>query len=65
VPGEESKEKQAEVEQHNREFEQGHDRASKAGEDKVDKKFWSGESSFLDLGDGWMLMFVNRPGRCR
>jgi hypothetical protein len=49
VPGEESKEKQAEVEKHNREFEQGHDRASKAGEDKVDKKFWSGEFSFLVL----------------
>ncbi|KAH8778144.1 hypothetical protein F5882DRAFT_407897 [Hyaloscypha sp. PMI_1271] len=35
--------KQAEVEKHNREFEQGHDRAPKAAEDKVDKKFWSGK----------------------
>lgn len=34
---------QAEVEKHNREFEQGHDRAPPAAEDKVDKKFWSGE----------------------
>jgi hypothetical protein len=38
-----SESKQAEVEKHNREFEQGHDRAPKAGEDKVDKKFWSGK----------------------
>jgi len=43
VPGGNSDEKQAEVEQHNREFEQGHDRAPKAAEDKVDKKFWSGD----------------------
>jgi hypothetical protein len=34
---------QAEVEQHNKEFEQGHDRAPPAAEDKVDKKFWKGE----------------------
>ncbi|KAI5859478.1 hypothetical protein GGS23DRAFT_319474 [Durotheca rogersii] len=31
-----------EVEQHNREFEQRHDRASPAEDDKVDKKFWQG-----------------------
>lgn len=36
-------EKQAEVEQHNREFEQRYDRAPKAQADKVDKKFWSGK----------------------
>jgi hypothetical protein len=38
-----SESKQAEVEKHNREFEQRYDRAPKAAEDKVDKKFWSGE----------------------
>lgn len=38
-----SKDKQAEVEQHNKEFEQGHDRAPPADADKVDKKFWKGE----------------------
>ena len=37
-------EKQAEVEQHNREFEKRYDRAPKAQPDKVDKKFWSGKS---------------------
>jgi hypothetical protein len=37
-------EKQAEVRQHNREFEQRYDRAPKAQEDKVDHKFWSGKS---------------------
>jgi hypothetical protein len=34
--------KQAEVEQHNKEFEKRHDRAPPAEEDKVDSKFWSG-----------------------
>ncbi|PVH87366.1 hypothetical protein DL98DRAFT_271783 [Cadophora sp. DSE1049] len=44
VPGSSnSKEKQAEVEQHNNEFEQGHDRAPSAEADKVDKKFWQGK----------------------
>jgi hypothetical protein len=38
--------KQAEVEKHNREFEKGHDRGSSTGDDKVDKKFWSGELLF-------------------
>lgn len=38
-----SSDKQAEVEKHNREFEQGHDRAQAAAEDKVDKKFWEGK----------------------
>ncbi|CZR60844.1 uncharacterized protein PAC_10740 [Phialocephala subalpina] len=43
VPGKDnSSDKQAEVEKHNREFEQGHDRAQAAAEDKVDKKFWEG-----------------------
>ena len=35
--------KDAAVEQHNKEFEKGHDRAAKADDDKVDSKFWSGE----------------------
>lgn len=39
--------KEAEVEQHNKEFEQRHDRAAKAEPDKVDEKFWKGESLFL------------------
>jgi len=43
LPGEDSKEKQAGVEEHNREFEKRHDRAAKAEDDKVDKKFWSGD----------------------
>jgi hypothetical protein len=47
VPGgENSKEYQAEVERHNREFEKGHDRAPPAAEDKVDEKFWKGELNF-------------------
>jgi hypothetical protein len=44
IPNERDAEKQAEVEQHNKEFEQRYDRAPKAQDDKVDKKFWSGES---------------------
>ena len=36
-------EKQAEVEQHNREFEQRYDRGPPAPEDAVDKRYWSGE----------------------
>ena len=32
--------KQAEVDQHNKEFEKRHDRAQPAAKDKVDKKFW-------------------------
>merc|ERR1712225_43742 len=40
--------KQAEVEQHNKEFEQGHDRAPPAAEDKVDKKFWQGKGGSAD-----------------
>jgi hypothetical protein len=44
TPSADSKEKQAEVEQHNKEFEEGHDRAPPAEDDKVDKRFWSGES---------------------
>ncbi|KAL2067182.1 hypothetical protein VTL71DRAFT_1606 [Oculimacula yallundae] len=43
-----SKEKQAEVEQHNKEFEKGHDRAPPAAEDKVDKKFWKGKGGSAD-----------------
>jgi hypothetical protein len=44
IPNEGDAEKQAEVEQHNKEFEQRYDRAPKAQDDKVDKKFWGGES---------------------
>jgi len=43
TPAAEGEERQKEVDQHNKEFEQGHDRAAKAEDDKVDKKFWSGE----------------------
>lgn len=39
-----SKERQAEVEQHNREFELRQVRAPPAEDDKVDKKFWQGKS---------------------
>lgn len=46
VPGEGrdrlTKEQQEEVDRHNAEFEKKHDRASAAGEDKVDKGFWQG-----------------------
>merc|ERR1712230_127836 len=49
VPGSgNSKAKQAEVEQRNKEFEQGHDRAPPAAEDKVDKKFWQGKGGSAD-----------------
>jgi hypothetical protein len=43
IPNEADADKKAEVEQHNREFEQRYDRVPKAQDDKVDKKFWSGE----------------------
>ncbi|VUC28910.1 unnamed protein product [Clonostachys rosea] len=36
-------EQKAEVEEHNRDFDKKHDRASPAPSDVVDKKFWSGE----------------------
>lgn len=46
IPGEGdsnlSKEQQKEVDEHNRDFDKKHDRASPAGEDKVDKEFWKG-----------------------
>lgn len=46
VPGEGknnlSKEQQEEVDEHNRDFDKKHDRASPAAEDKVDKGFWKG-----------------------
>lgn len=38
-----SKEKQQEVEQHNKEFEERYDRAQPAKDNKVDDKFWKGE----------------------
>ncbi|QBZ60668.1 hypothetical protein PoMZ_07610 [Pyricularia oryzae] len=37
-----SKEQKQEVDEHNREFEERHDRASPASKDKVNKSFWSG-----------------------
>lgn len=40
-----SKEQQAEVDEHNRDFEEKHDRASPASDDKVDSKFWGGKGS--------------------
>ncbi|KAI9738899.1 MAG: hypothetical protein M1818_005212 [Claussenomyces sp. TS43310] len=36
-------EKKAEVEKHNRDYEQGHDRAQGDDTEKVDKKFWEGQ----------------------
>ncbi|KAK4184806.1 hypothetical protein QBC35DRAFT_416196 [Podospora australis] len=45
VPGNKpklSKEQQAEVDQHNKEFEEKHGRAAPASDDKVNKSFWSG-----------------------
>jgi len=36
-------EQQAEVDQHNKEFEERYDRAPPAENDKVDKKFWEGQ----------------------
>jgi len=40
-----TKEQQAEVDAHNREFEAKHGRAQTAASDKVDKSFWSGKGS--------------------
>lgn len=48
VPGERpnlSPEQQAEVDEHNRDFENKHGKAEPAGDDKVDKSFWSGKGS--------------------
>ncbi|KAG9251947.1 uncharacterized protein F5Z01DRAFT_258600 [Emericellopsis atlantica] len=39
-----SPEQQKEVEEHNRDFAAKHDTSSPAPEDKVDKKFWTGEA---------------------
>ncbi|CAH0050557.1 unnamed protein product [Clonostachys solani] len=38
-----TEEQRAEVEEHNRDFDKKHDRASPAPNDEVDKGFWSGE----------------------
>ncbi|KAK3306397.1 uncharacterized protein B0T15DRAFT_552175 [Chaetomium strumarium] len=38
-------EQQAEVDEHNRDFENKHGKAQPAGDDKVDKSFWSGKGS--------------------
>ncbi|KAK0104663.1 hypothetical protein ONS95_004938 [Cadophora gregata] len=49
VPGSgNSKDKEAEVEQHNKEFEKGHDRAPPADVEKVDSKFWKGKGGSVD-----------------
>lgn len=48
VPPEKSNmtdEQKAEVEQHNKEFEEKHNRSQPAGQDKVDKKFWSSDAN--------------------
>jgi hypothetical protein len=48
VPGEKpnlTAEQQAEVDEHNRDFENKHGKAEAAGDDKVDKSFWSGKGS--------------------
>jgi len=48
VPGKHAKltpEQQAEVDEHNRDFEKKHGIADKAADDKVDKSFWSGKGS--------------------
>lgn len=37
-----TKEQQEEVDRHNKDFDDKHDRASPAAEDKVDKSFWKG-----------------------
>lgn len=43
TPSADSEDYKKEVEEHNKDFEKRHDRASPAEGDKVDKKFWSGE----------------------
>lgn len=48
VPGQRPKltpEQQAEVDEHNRDFEKKHGRADSAADDKVDTSFWSGKGS--------------------
>lgn len=40
-----SKEQQAEVDEHNRDFENKHGKAEPAADDRVDKSFWSGKGS--------------------
>ncbi|KAH6857014.1 hypothetical protein B0I37DRAFT_88909 [Chaetomium sp. MPI-CAGE-AT-0009] len=53
VPGERpnlSPEQQAEVDEHNRDFEKKHGKAEAAGDDKVDKSFWSGKGSRYNKG---------------
>lgn len=45
VPGDKAKlteEQQAEVDEHNRDFENKHGKAAKAEDDKVNPKFWGG-----------------------
>lgn len=39
-----TKEQREEVERHNKDFDAKHDRSNPAPEDKVDKRFWSGEA---------------------
>ncbi|KAK3290471.1 uncharacterized protein B0H64DRAFT_412439 [Chaetomium fimeti] len=53
VPGERpdlSAEQQAEVDEHNRDFENKHGKAEPAADDKVDKSFWSGKGSRYNKG---------------
>lgn len=44
-----TKEQKAEVDAHNREFEDKHGRGVSAGEDKVNKGFWSGKGSRMNI----------------
>ncbi|KAG9244146.1 hypothetical protein BJ878DRAFT_542574 [Calycina marina] len=48
--GKDEKEFKKEVEQHNKEFEKGHDRAQAATDDKVDKRFWKGQGGHSETG---------------
>ncbi|KAF5018663.1 hypothetical protein F66182_9338 [Fusarium sp. NRRL 66182] len=47
IPGNQTdtltEEQKREVEEHNRDFDEKHDRGNRAPDDKVDKKFWGGE----------------------
>lgn len=46
-----TEEQKKEVEEHNRDFEKKHDIGNRAGEDKVDKKFWSSDKVSDKKGD--------------
>ncbi|CAG9952506.1 unnamed protein product [Clonostachys rosea f. rosea IK726] len=50
-------EQRAEVEEHNRDFDKKHDRASPAPNDQVDKGFWSGEVGRQTVKKYCLLMY--------